>query len=94
MVGSVLHVADVTDRHLMEERMRRMERFMGLGSLAAGLHHEIKNPLSALSLHVQLLEERWEGGDDPEIAESLGVLRTEVNRIKGNQRHSCPRHRR
>ena len=46
MVGSVLHVADVTDRHLMEERMRRMERFIGLGLLAAGLHHEIKNPLS------------------------------------------------
>ena len=51
-LGSVLHLRDVTERVLIEERMRRMERFMGLGSLAVGLHHEIKNPLTALSLHV------------------------------------------
>ena len=29
VVGSVVHVADVTDRHLLEDRMRRMERFIG-----------------------------------------------------------------
>ena len=46
--GTVLHVRDVTQQMLLEQRMRRMERFMGLGTLAAGLHHEIKNPLSAL----------------------------------------------
>jgi two-component system, NtrC family, sensor histidine kinase HydH len=83
VVGTVLHVRDVTERHLMEERMRRMERFMGLGALAAGLHHEIKNPLGALSLHVQLLQERLERNGDPEVAENLAVLRTEVNRISG-----------
>ena len=60
-----------------------MERFMGLGTLAAGLHHEIKNPLSALSLHVQLLEERLEGQTDDEVAENLNVLKTEVTRIAG-----------
>jgi two-component system nitrogen regulation sensor histidine kinase GlnL len=60
-----------------------MERFMGLGTLAAGLHHEIKNPLSALSLHVQLLEERLEDHDDEEVAENLGVLKTEVTRVSG-----------
>ena len=35
-----------------------MERFVSLGVLASGLHHEIKNPLTALSIHVQLLEKR------------------------------------
>lgn len=55
---------------------------MGLGSLAAGLQHEIKNPLSALSLHIQLLCERF--ADEPhqaEVDELLDVLRTEVQRI-------------
>jgi two-component system nitrogen regulation sensor histidine kinase GlnL len=79
----VLHIRDVTERLLVEERMRRMERFMGLGALAAGLHHEIKNPLGALSLHVQLLEERLGDRADNEAAESLGVLKTEVTRISG-----------
>ncbi len=83
LLGTVLHIRDVTERLLIEERMRRMERFMGMGTLAAGLHHEIKNPLSALSLHLQLLEERLEGKADDETAETLGVLKTEVTRIAG-----------
>ena len=81
--GVVLHVRDVTEGWLMEDRIRRMERFMSLGALAAGLHHEIKNPLSALSLHVQLLEEGLEGRMDQEVAHHFGVLKTEVTRISG-----------
>ena len=83
-IGMVIHVRDVTEKALMEERLRRMERYMGLGSLAAGLQHEIKNPLSALSLHIQLLCERLqkETGDQ-EVNEILEVLNTEVNRISG-----------
>ena len=83
-IGMVIHVRDVTEKVLMEERLRRMERYMGLGSLAAGLQHEIKNPLSALSLHIQLLCERLqkETGDQ-EVNEILEVLNTEVKRISG-----------
>ena len=81
-IGTVIHVRDVTEKALMEQRLRRMERYMGLGSLAAGLHHEIKNPLSALSLHIQLLCERLdEDSPDPEVHELLDVLQTEVVRI-------------
>ncbi len=79
--GTVLHVRDVTQQVLLEQRMRRMERFMGLGTLAAGLHHEIKNPLSALSLHVQLLEEGLAGQIDEQLGENLNVLKTEMTRI-------------
>ena len=82
--GSVLHLRDVTERVLVEERMRRMERHLGLGSLAVGLHHEIKNPLTALSLHVQLLEERLESqSPGQEVDELLRVLKTEVTRLNG-----------
>lgn len=62
-IGNVIQLRDVTERVLMDDRMRRMERYMGLGSLAAGLHHEIKNPLAALSLHVQLMEEELLEGE-------------------------------
>lgn len=83
-IGDVIQLHDVTERVLMDDRMRRMDRYMGLGSLAAGLHHEIKNPLTALSLHVQLMEEellRTEASDS--ILEMLSVVKTEVARVGG-----------
>ncbi|HXG09667.1 MAG TPA: ATP-binding protein [Gemmataceae bacterium] len=83
-LGCVLHLRDVTERVLMEDRMRRMERFMSLGTLASGLHHEIKNPLTALSIHIQLLEENLANGQVGESVEELvGVLKTEVCRLNG-----------
>ena len=52
--------------------------------MASGLHHEIKNPLTALSIHVQLLDKRLR---DPEprkpVDEMIGVLKTEVQRLNG-----------
>jgi signal transduction histidine kinase len=52
--------------------------------LASGLHHEIKNPLTALSIHVQLLEEQFRDLGSPEsVSELLGVLKTEVHRLNG-----------
>jgi signal transduction histidine kinase len=84
LLGCVIHLRDVTERMLLEERMRRMERFMSLATLASGLHHEIKNPLTALSIHLQLLEENLssgQGGED--VDELVGVLKTEVCRLNG-----------
>ncbi len=83
-LGCVIHLLDITDRTLMEERMRRMERFLSLATLASGLHHEIKNPLTALSIHVQLLEETLLNGQSLESAgELVGILKTEVYRLNG-----------
>lgn len=81
-IGTVVHVTDVTEKALMEDRLRRMERYMGLGSLAAGLQHEIRNPLSALSLHIQLLKEKLaEQPDSDEVEELLDVLQAETQRV-------------
>ena len=83
-IGTVIQISDVTERKLIEDRMRRMERYMGLGSLAVGLHHEIKNPLAGLSLHVQLLEEQLEPNQpSDEVKSMLDVIRSEVARIGG-----------
>jgi two-component system sensor histidine kinase HydH len=83
-LGCLMLLRDVTDRVLMEERVRGMERFVSLGTLASGLHHEIKNPLTALSIHVQLLEKRL---SDPSmrkpVDELLGVLKSEIHRLNG-----------
>tara|TARA_Y100001934_G_C12384689_1_gene794793 strand:- start:1169 stop:2683 length:1515 start_codon:yes stop_codon:yes gene_type:complete len=81
--GTVLHLRDVTEGELIRKRMQRMEGYMGLGPVAAGLQHEIKNPLSALSLHVQLLTENLRDETDPNIRENLEVLGVELPRISG-----------
>lgn len=81
-IGIVMHLRDVTGTYLMQERLLRMERYIGLASLAAGLQHEIKNPLSALALHVQLLKESLAlSQPDISVQESLEVLSTEIRRI-------------
>lgn len=81
-IGTVINIRDVTEKSLMEQRLRRMERYMGLGSLAAGLQHEIKNPLSALALHVQLLVEHLEEEcPSPAVVEILDVLTAETRRV-------------
>jgi len=81
-LGCVIHLRDITERMLMKEQMWRMEQFASLSTLASGLLHEIKNPLTALSIHVQLLEERLENDAiDQQTAELIGVLKTEVRRL-------------
>jgi two-component system sensor histidine kinase HydH len=83
-LGSVTLLRDVSDRVQMEERVRWMERFVNLGVLSSGLHHEIKNPLTALNIHVQLLEKRL---SDPSCRkptdELIGVLKSEILRLNG-----------
>jgi two-component system sensor histidine kinase HydH len=81
-IGCVIHLRDVTERMLMKEQMWRMEQYASLSTLASGLHHEIKNPITALSIHVQLLEERLQdAAADASIAEVFGVLKSEVRRL-------------
>ena len=54
--GSLILVDDITERRSREARMRRMESLAGLTTVAAGVAHEIKNPLGSLSIHVQLIK--------------------------------------
>ena len=60
VTGSLILIDDITERKLKEAKMRRMENLASLTTLAAGVAHEIKNPLASLSIHVQLIRKAME----------------------------------
>jgi two-component system sensor histidine kinase PilS (NtrC family) len=54
--GIILTFQDITRLLEMEEQIRRQERLATVGSLAAGIAHEIRNPLASLSGSIQMLQ--------------------------------------
>lgn len=63
-------------------RMKERDRLAALGSMAAGLAHEVKNPLGAIKGAAQLLEELGpDAGDDQSSREFVGIILEEVNRL-------------
>lgn len=66
-------------RRNLESELRREDRLRALGRLAAGLAHEIRNPLNSIRLTVQLLERRL--GTNSIRPEDLETIRTEVDRL-------------
>ncbi len=63
-------------------RMKERDRLAALGSMAAGLAHEVKNPLGAIKGAAQLLEEVGTSSpDDSGAREFVGIILEEVNRL-------------
>lgn len=56
--GAVLRLDDITERYQMNEIMVQTEKMMSVGGLAAGMAHEINNPLSAISQGAQNIKRR------------------------------------
>ncbi len=54
--GTVIIVSDITERKRKEARLRRAESLASLTTLAAGVAHEIKNPLGSIGIHIQLMQ--------------------------------------
>jgi PAS domain S-box-containing protein len=56
--GAVIRLDDVTDRVRIEERMVQSEKMMSVGGLAAGMAHEINNPLAGILQNMQVIRNR------------------------------------
>jgi signal transduction histidine kinase len=73
-------IATVVENSKLFERMKERDRLAALGEMAAGLAHEIRNPLGAIKGAAQVLDPKQYKGED---AEFLGVIVEEVNRLNG-----------
>jgi two-component system CheB/CheR fusion protein len=76
---------EMAARQHFEREAQRAQHFALLGRLAAGMSHEIRNPLGAAMLHMDLLEEelRQPSPDNAaELAQTLAELRTQLARLE------------
>ena len=78
-MGALVIFQDITEIKSLEEKLRQADRLAALGTLSAGLAHEIKNPLSAIKTFVQLLPQKVE---NPTFMEKFSVtVPREIDRI-------------
>ena len=77
------HLAGIVE---IERRLEKAERLSALGQLAAGVAHEIRNPLNAISMASQRLRRECTPADEEKEREFqllCGVIRDEIRRLNG-----------
>lgn len=77
--GTVVSFLDLTEIARLQEAARAAEQLAALGRIAAGLAHEIRNPLSSISASVELVRES--PALVPEETRLLGIVLSEVERL-------------
>jgi PAS domain S-box-containing protein len=80
-VAFILSARDITDERVLAEQLRRSESLASIGTLAAGLAHEIRNPLNGAQLHLTFLRRALRGVDNPDLAEAAQVVAEEIQRL-------------
>lgn len=78
-VGTILLLRDIKHRRELEEDLKRADRLALMGTLAAGLAHEIRNPLGGIKGAAQLL--RRSGDGNSTLREFTDIMIREVDRV-------------
>lgn len=79
--GAVIRIDDVTEQVQMEELMIQSEKILSVGGLAAGMAHEINNPLAGMMQSANVMKNRLGRVDMPanlKVAEELGVSMDDI----------------
>jgi nitrogen-specific signal transduction histidine kinase len=79
VLGALMVITDITALKRLELQIRRSDRLASLGTLSAGMAHEIKNPLVSIKTFAQLLPERYQDSDFRDTFSSL--IGHEIDRI-------------
>ena len=83
-VGYAIIMRDITESRRTAEKTIESERLNALTLLAAGVAHELGNPLNSLNIHLQLMERqarKLKGKEGEELQQSIEICRGEINRL-------------
>ncbi|KKM11451.1 hypothetical protein SY88_08520 [Clostridiales bacterium PH28_bin88] len=78
--GLIIVFHDITELRKNQEIVRRQEKLASIGQLAAGMAHEIRNPLTSVKGFVQMLENNKDLQTNEKVREYLSIIAGEINR--------------
>jgi two-component system sensor histidine kinase PilS (NtrC family) len=79
VIGRVVNFQDLTELRRLEAQSRRSERLAIVGQLAAGIAHEIRNPLASISGSIELLRQGPSASDDDRTL--MTIVHREIQRL-------------
>ena len=83
-VGHIIILVDITEKKQKELQLRRAESLAALTTLSAGVAHEIKNPLTSIDIHIQLLKREISKFDEKDVGnmkKMLDIVKEEIDRL-------------
>jgi len=79
--GAICSFNDITERKILENNIIRVDRLASVGHFAAGLAHEIRNPLTGLKTGIQVIRNREINRNESSNLELIDGLTYEIDRI-------------
>jgi PAS domain S-box-containing protein len=79
-IGALLTMRDAESVRSIENEIEISRRLSASGRLTRGVAHEVKNPINAIVLHLQLLQNKLQQ-DDPEARRHMDVIGSEIHRL-------------
>ncbi|WP_367182150.1 nitrogen regulation protein NR(II) [Brachyspira sp.] len=88
IIGTLIKAFDITKTYESAQKLKRAEQLASLTTLAAGVAHEIKNPLGSISIYVQLIEKIIKKNMDndcqcyKDFKEYSDIIKEEISRLE------------
>lgn len=88
IIGTLIKAFDITQTYENSQKLKRAEQLASLTTLAAGVAHEIKNPLGSISIYIQLIEKIIKKDIDNssqcflELKDYCAIIKEEIGRLE------------
>ena len=79
-IGALLTMRDAESVHRIEDEIELSRRMAAIGRLTSGVAHEVRNPINAIMVHLQIMREKIQD-IDPESKRHMDVISSEIQRL-------------